>query len=121
MFLLRRRNLTDITYQLRALKDATYYQGNQGEVKIVQGDGNAERLEGEVNFLSHYARQLGGFIREEEVVLIGVDEGVQVNAFGFPGGSDSAGQKVCGVVFDSPHVELDEALKELNWKGLLKD
>lgn len=54
-------------------------------------------------------------------MLIGVDEGVQVNAFGFPGGSDSAGQKVCGVVFDSPHVELDEALKELNWKGLLKD
>lgn len=61
-----------MSHQLRALKDATSYQGNQGEVKIVQGDGNAERLEGEVNFLSHYARQLGGFIREEEVVLIGL-------------------------------------------------
>ena len=57
------------------LKNATYYRGRHDDVKIVEGHGDAETLNREVGFLSYYAKQLAGLLREDDVMVIGVDEG----------------------------------------------
>ena len=100
------------------LKNATYYRGRHGDVKIVEGHGDAETLNREVGFLSYYAKHLAGLLREDDVMVIGVDEGGQLNVIGFPGGSSGAGQKVCGILTDAPNTDIDQVLHELEWKEL---
>lgn len=100
------------------LKNATYYKGRLDDLKIVEGLGDAESLNREVGFLSYYAKQLAGLLREDDVMVIGVDEGSQLNVIGFPGGSSRAGQKVCGILTDAPNTEIDQVLNELEWKEL---
>lgn len=92
----------------------------QGDLKVVQGEGDSARISGEVKFLSHYARQLGGFLREDDLFLVGVDEGTQLNVAGFPGGYEASGQKVCGVMTEAPNAEMDDALAEVNWERLFE-
>lgn len=98
------------------MKKPTQYKGTFTEVEITEGTGNAKRFGREAKFLAHYGARLAQLLREEELLAVGVDEGVYVNAVAFPDGLNHMDTPLKGV-FSKSNLEIDEALKLLNWKN----
>jgi len=97
------------------LKKHTRYQGTFKDIEITEGTGNHRRFGREAKFLGHYGVRLARLLREDDLRVASVDEGVYVNAVAYPGGLSKGGQKVSGI-FSKSNLEMEEALKELKWK-----
>jgi len=96
------------------LKKHTRYQGTFHDVEITEGSGNARRFGREAKFLSHYGARLATLLREENLTVASVDEGVYVNAVAYPKGVKES-REISGI-FSKRNLEMEEALDAIDWR-----
>ncbi len=93
------------------------YQGTASKLKIVEGEGDAEHLGKEANFLGYYGIRLAQLMREPGLKVVAIDDGSVLNAAGYPGGYEDRNSRVCGVVTEDDMM-MEDALKDLEWEKL---
>lgn len=92
-----------------------YYQRIAGDVKIIEGKGDAPHLKKEALFLGYYGNKLSELLREPGLKIVAIDEGTHLNAVGFPDSYEGEESKLCGIVSEDDMV-MEEVLADLDWK-----
>ncbi len=97
------------------MKKPTRYEGTYRRVEVTEGTGNADRFGREAQFLSHYGVRLAKLLREDDLKVASVDEGIYVNAISYPEGA-TEGKNLIKGIFSKKNLEMADALQALDWQ-----